>query len=81
MNDDNIDKYIDLSLYCNKKFGILDFFFQRDNFFFNFDYFYFFQRDRRIILDLDFFFIFFLRDRVFKFQIIFNFLEVQEVVC
>lgn len=26
MNDDNIDKYryIDLSLYCNKKFGISD---------------------------------------------------------
>lgn len=23
-DDDNIDKYIDLSLYCNKKFGISD---------------------------------------------------------
>lgn len=38
MNDDNIDKYIDLSLYCNKKFGISD----GTIFFLNLDYFHFF---------------------------------------
>lgn len=80
MNDDNIDKYIDLSL-CNKKFGISDHSF-RGTIFFKISIILNFLEVLKNCLNSDFFRNSFLRDKgFFKSQIILNFLEVQEVVC